>query len=62
MLCGSLDGRRIWGRSDICICVTESLCWAPETITILLIGYTQLYYKKFLKKVMLESNNEYRRK
>ena len=31
-----------WGRSDIAICVTESLCWAPETIIILLIGYTSL--------------------
>ena len=21
MLCGSLDGRRVWGRMDTCVCV-----------------------------------------
>ena len=25
MLCGSLDGRGVWGRVDICICMAESL-------------------------------------
>ena len=39
-LCGSLDGRGVWGRMDICICMAESLCHAPETNTTLLIGYT----------------------
>lgn len=27
------------GRMDTCICMAESLCYAPETITTLLIGY-----------------------
>ena len=38
MLCGSLDGRGVWGRVD------------TETITTLLIGYTPIkMFKKFLK-------------
>ena len=42
MLCGSLDGRRVWGRMDPCICVSEFLCCLRETITALLIGYTPI--------------------
>ena len=34
-LCGSLDGRGVWGRMDTCIYMAESLCYAPETITML---------------------------
>ena len=47
MLCGSLDGRGVWGRMDACICMAESLCYPPETITTLLIGYTPIQNKKF---------------
>ena len=47
MLCGSLDGRRVWGRTDTCICMAESLCCSPETTTTLLIGYTPIQNKKF---------------
>ena len=53
MLCGSLDGRGVWGRMDTCICMTESLHGLPETITTLLIGYTPIQNKKkgdFFKK------------
>ena len=50
MSCGSLDGRGVWGRMDTCICMAESLCCPPETITILLIGYTSIQNKKFNKK------------
>ena len=41
MLCGSLGGRGggVWGRMDTCMCMAESLCCPPETITTLLIGY-----------------------
>ena len=47
MLCGSLDGRGVWGRTDTCICMAESL-WCPsETITILSIGYTPMQNKQF---------------
>ena len=42
MLFGSLDGRGVWGRKDTSICVAESLCCSPETITILLIVYTPI--------------------
>ena len=31
MPCGSLDGRAVWRRRDTCTCVTESLCFPPET-------------------------------
>jgi hypothetical protein len=47
MLCGILDGRAAWGEMDTCMCVAELLCC--ETITALLIGYTQ-YKIKSLKK------------
>ena len=39
MLYGSPDGRGIWVRMDTCICMTESLYYPLETITILLFGY-----------------------
>ena len=42
MLCGSLDGRGVWWRMDTGMCMAESLCCAPETITTLLIGYTPI--------------------
>ena len=38
MLCGSLDGRGVWGRMDTCTCVPESRRSSPKTITALLIG------------------------
>ena len=36
MLCGSLDGRGVWRRMDICICMAECLCCPPESVTTLL--------------------------
>ena len=50
MFCGGLDGRRVWKRMDTSICVAESLCCSHKTITILLIGYTPIQNKKYLKK------------
>ena len=38
----SLDGKGVWGRRDTCMCTAESLCCPPETITVLLIGYTSI--------------------
>jgi len=32
----------VWGRMDPCVRMPESLHWPPETITILLIGYTPM--------------------
>ena len=40
LLCGSLDGRGVWRRMDTCICMAESFCCPPETIT-LLTGYVK---------------------
>ena len=53
MLCGSLDGRGVWGRTDRYICMAESLCCPPKTTTILLTGYTPIQNKKLGKKIHL---------
>ena len=50
MLHGSLDGKGAWGRMDTCICMAESLPCPPETITILLMGYTPIKNKKIKRK------------
>ena len=53
VLCGSLDGRGVWGRMEAC--VAESLCCAPETITTVLIGCTPVQnYKNILKSTLLD--------
>ena len=36
-LCNDLNGKRIWKRTDTCTCITEPLCYTPETNTTLLI-------------------------
>ena len=35
MICGSLDGRGLWGRMDTCVYMAESLFWPSESITML---------------------------
>ena len=47
MLCGSLDGKRVWGRMDSCICISAFAVHLPESVTILLIGYTPIQNKMF---------------
>ena len=42
MLGGSLDGRKFGEWICVCVCVAESLCRAPETITTLLVDYTTI--------------------
>ena len=42
VLCGNQDGRKVWGRMETCICMAESLCCPPETVTTLLIGSTPI--------------------
>ena len=49
MLCGCLDGRRVWGRVGTCVCTAESLPCSSETIKTLLISYTPIQSKKFRK-------------
>ena len=41
VLRGSLDGRGVWGKMDTCICMAESLCCPPETVT-LLVSYISI--------------------
>ena len=56
VLCGGLDGRKVWGRMDPCVCMAESLwCW-PKTVTISLISYTP-YKIKSWKKLSLPWQN-----
>ena len=43
VVCGSLDGRGVWGRMDTCICMTESLCCTPKTPFI--VNRLYAYYK-----------------
>ena len=59
MLCGSLNGRGVWGRKDTSTCMAESLACSPETITTLLIGYTSYKTKglKKIKKILFENIN-----
>ena len=50
-----MEVRVVWGRMDTCMCMAESLCCPPETITTLLIVYTTIQNvsdvkKKFKKK------------
>ena len=50
VLCGSLDGRGVWRRMDTCICVAESLCHPPETITI---GYVPVCAQSLSRVLLL---------
>ena len=38
----NLNGKRIWKRIDVCICINESLCWTPETNITLLTNCTPI--------------------
>ena len=38
MLCGSLDGKGVWGRTDTCMCTAEPLCCPPGTVPVLFIS------------------------
>ena len=50
VLCGRLDGRGVYGRMGICICMAESFCCSSETITTLVISYTPIQSKNLKKK------------
>ena len=50
MLCGSLDGKGVWGRMYTYISMTESLSCSPETITTSLISCTPIQNKKLKEK------------
>ena len=50
MLWGSLDRRGVWATMDTGICVAESFCCSPETITPLLLAVGRYKIKKVKKK------------
>ena len=52
-----MDESGVWWTMDTCICVAESLCCPPETITTLLVSYTPIWYKTLKKIELLSSNN-----
>ena len=53
MLNCSMNGRGVWRRVDMWICIAESLNCSPETIMALLISYTPVQ-NKMLKKLKLK--------
>ena len=50
-----LDGRGVGGRMDTCVCMAESLCCSPETVTTLLTGYIPIQNNKLKKKKKIPS-------
>ena len=44
---------------DTSVCTAESLCYPPETITTLLIGYTPIQNKKVFLKVKIKSKTKF---
>ena len=55
MLCGSLDGREVWGRMDTCIWMAEFPICSPETIITLLISHIPIQNKKLKNKMCIDS-------
>ena len=56
MLC-SMEWRRVWGRMDTWISITESLGYSPETITTLLISYIPILNKKLKNNLLYTIGN-----
>ena len=53
VLCGRLDERGVWERMDPCICMPESLCCSPETVTTLNQLYPNTKQKVFFLMCLL---------
>ena len=53
MIWSNLNGKRIWKRIDIYICLTNQFCCTSETIIILLINYTPIENKN-IETIFLE--------
>ena len=56
MLCGSLDGRGVWERTDTCIHMAESPQCLPQIATTWLISCNPTQNKKLKKKKSPSSN------
>ena len=52
MLRARTDESRVWGRMDTCLCMAESLCCPPETITTLLTDCTPIQNASGIKKII----------
>ena len=50
MFYGSLAGRGVWGEVDTRVCMAESVCCSPETITALLIGFSNIKKRNFRER------------
>ena len=48
-----------FGEMDTCICVAESLCSPPETITTLIVSCTPIQRNKCFKQINIEINMEW---
>ena len=57
VLCGRLDERGVWERMDPCICMPESLCCSPETVTTLNQLYPNTKQKVFFFKCIYFFNS-----
>ena len=53
MLCGSREGRGVWGGMDTCACMTEPLCRPPETLTTLFVNQLLLLLLSHFSRVRL---------
>ena len=51
VLCGSLDGRGVWGRMDTCIRMAETLHCSPEAITTLSVNWLYTNTKSKVKNI-----------
>ena len=49
-MCGSLDGKGVWERTDTCICMAESFHSSPEIFTLFVNWHTPAQNKKFKSK------------
>ena len=58
MLCGSLNGRDVQGRMDICIYMAESPHCSPETVTILNYIHPNTKSEEELKSLLMKVKEE----
>ena len=63
MLCGRQEGRVVWGRMDTCnVCMAESFCCPPETVTTLLISYSPIHSPIQNSKLFFEKKKKKKKK
>ena len=55
ILCGNLEGRGVWERTNTCILMAESLHCSPESITPLFVNWLYPKIKEKVKKTLNSS-------